>query len=197
MLFTIPFPAEHVLKLLGFSKDEEAIVEANSIQQIPHSLQGGVIMYDDMTYSMLVEMVVKKFKLDPNDRSTDGIPHYVMEGGPDTVEYLNAKGIMVAGCLGDMKNYYGKLETVVGVIKSCTPNALGDLTVTLKDLLGTMGGTMHYKVFKEEEGYAKSINVEAVLVLRNVSVFTPKPSNHYLNITLRNIVKVYHKDTVF
>ncbi|GKD02788.1 hypothetical protein Tco_1177762 [Tanacetum coccineum] len=25
-------------------------------------------MYDDMTYSMLVEMVVKKFKLDPNDR---------------------------------------------------------------------------------------------------------------------------------
>ncbi|GKD02787.1 F-box domain containing protein, partial [Tanacetum coccineum] len=39
MLFTIPFPAEHVLKLLGFSKDEEAIVEANNIQQIPHSLQ--------------------------------------------------------------------------------------------------------------------------------------------------------------
>ncbi|GJR44368.1 retrovirus-related pol polyprotein from transposon TNT 1-94 [Tanacetum coccineum] len=62
---------------------------------------------------------------------------------------------------------------------------------------GTMGGTIHYKVSKKEEGYAKSINVGAVLILRDVSVFTPKPSNYYLNITLRNIVKVFHKDTDF
>ncbi|GKE29997.1 RNA-directed DNA polymerase, eukaryota, partial [Tanacetum coccineum] len=48
------------------------------------------------------------------------------------------------------------------VALSCSPNALGDLTVTMKDL----------------------------------SVFSPKPSMHYLNITKRNVVKVFLKDTV-
>ncbi|GJX51211.1 hypothetical protein Tco_0278056 [Tanacetum coccineum] len=43
---------------------------------------------------------------------------------------------IVNGCLGDTKDYlkYGKLEQVVAIIKSCDPNALGDLTVTLKDI---------------------------------------------------------------
>ncbi|GKD59101.1 zinc finger BED domain-containing protein RICESLEEPER 2-like protein [Tanacetum coccineum] len=43
--------------------------------------------------------------------------------------------------------------------------------------------------------YARSVKVKDVLILHNVSVFTPKPSKHYLNITLRNIVKVFDKDT--
>ncbi|GJZ60591.1 reverse transcriptase zinc-binding domain-containing protein [Tanacetum coccineum] len=66
--------------------------------------------------------------------------------------------------LRDIKNYLknGKLEQVIAIIKSCTPNALGDLSITLK----------------------------------NLSVFSPKPSMHYLNITMRNVVKVFYKDTV-
>ncbi|GJU47557.1 ribonuclease H-like domain-containing protein [Tanacetum coccineum] len=65
---------------------------------------------------------------------------------------------------GDESNYLknGKLEQVVAIIKSRTLNALGDLTMTLKDL----------------------------------SVFSPKPSFHYLNITMRNLVKVFPKETV-
>ncbi|GKB29038.1 reverse transcriptase domain-containing protein [Tanacetum coccineum] len=55
------------------------------------------------------------------------------------VVYLHDEGIMASGCLGDMK-----LEWVIGVIMSCTSNALGDLTVTLKDPSGTMGGTILY-----------------------------------------------------
>ncbi|GKD58886.1 hypothetical protein Tco_1296395, partial [Tanacetum coccineum] len=43
---------------------------------------------------------------------------------------------------------------------------LGDLTTTLKDISDT------------------------------ISVFSPKPSLHYLNITMRNLVKVFHKDTI-
>ncbi|GJT18432.1 transposase, MuDR, MULE transposase domain protein [Tanacetum coccineum] len=46
-----------------------------------------------------------------------------------------------------------------------------------------------------DEVYGKAISVGAVLILRNVSVFSPKSSGHYLNITLKNIVKVFHKDT--
>ncbi|GJV74556.1 GPCR kinase [Tanacetum coccineum] len=68
-------------------------------------------------------------------------------------------------------------------------------TVTLKDLSGTIPETIHHKVIGDH-GYGKDITVGAVMILANVSVFTPKPSKHYLNITMRNVVKVFRKDTV-
>ncbi|GJY16198.1 hypothetical protein Tco_0386620 [Tanacetum coccineum] len=40
------------------------------------------------------------------------------------------------------------------------------------------------------------ITIEDVLILANVSVFSLKPSMHHLNITMRNMVKVFRKDTV-
>nr|GEW23942.1 hypothetical protein [Tanacetum cinerariifolium] len=132
-----------------------------------------------------------------HDSSEDD--HFTHGPWLSAVVYLHVEGIMASSYLGDMKKYCKnrKLERVVGVIMSCTPNTLGDLIVTLKDPSGIMGGTIHYKVSEKEESYAKSINVGAVLILRNVSVLTLKPSNHYLNITLRNIVKVFDKDTDF
>ncbi|GJZ54528.1 hypothetical protein Tco_0609413 [Tanacetum coccineum] len=73
-------------------------------------------------------------------------------------------------------------------------NALGDLTVTLKDFSGTISGPIHYEVLIEER-FAKAITVGAALILHNVSVFSPKQStHHYLNITKKNMVKVFHKD---
>ncbi|GJX33383.1 hypothetical protein Tco_0243238 [Tanacetum coccineum] len=72
---------------------------------------------------------------------------------------------------------------------SCSPNALGDLNVTL------IPGTIHYKVL-DVSSYEKDITVGAAIILSNVSVFTPKPSKHYLNITKRNVVEVFRKDTV-
>nr|GEX35614.1 transposase, MuDR, MULE transposase domain protein [Tanacetum cinerariifolium] len=62
--------------------------------------------------------------------------------------YVNAFGGTVTGCLGDIDNFLKKekLEQVVAIVKSRSPNALGDLNVTLKDLSGTVRGTIHYKV---------------------------------------------------
>ncbi|GKD62562.1 transposase, MuDR, MULE transposase domain protein [Tanacetum coccineum] len=87
--------------------------------------------------------------------------------------YVTATGETVTGCLRDIDNNLKKrkLDQVVAIVKSCSPNALGDLTVTMKDL-------------------------SAAMILANVSVFTHKPSKHYLNITKRNVFKVFHKDTV-
>ncbi|GJR86838.1 probable transmembrane ascorbate ferrireductase 4 [Tanacetum coccineum] len=59
----------------------------------------------------------------------------------------------------------------------------------------TIPGTIHYKVIGEG-GYGKDITVGAALILANVLIFSPKPSMHYLNITKRNVVKVFRKDTV-
>ncbi|GKB99612.1 transposase, MuDR, MULE transposase domain protein [Tanacetum coccineum] len=111
--------------------------------------------------------------------------------------YVNAFGGTIIGCLGDIDNFLkkGKLEQVVAIVKSCSPNALGDLNVTLKDLSGTVPGTIHYKVL-HVSSYEKDITVGAAMILVNVSVFTPKPSKHYLNITKRNVVEVFRKDTI-
>ncbi|GKB65508.1 hypothetical protein Tco_0921694 [Tanacetum coccineum] len=111
--------------------------------------------------------------------------------------YVNAFGGTVTGCLGDIDNFLkkGKLEQVVAIVKSCSPNALGDLNVNLKDLSGTIPRTIHYKVL-DVGSYENDITVGAAMILANVSVFTPKPSKHYLNITKRNVVEVFRKDTV-
>ncbi|GJU30450.1 probable transmembrane ascorbate ferrireductase 4 [Tanacetum coccineum] len=68
---------------------------------------------------------------------------------------------------------------------SCSSNALGDLNVTLKDLSGTVPGTINYKVLNVG-GYGKDIIVGAAMIL----------AKHYLNITKRNVVEVFRKDTV-
>nr|GEV57779.1 transposase, MuDR, MULE transposase domain protein [Tanacetum cinerariifolium] len=50
--------------------------------------------------------------------------------------YVTATGGTVIGCLGDNDNNMKKwkLDQVVAIVKSCSPNALSDLTVTMKDL---------------------------------------------------------------
>nr|GEW55039.1 hypothetical protein [Tanacetum cinerariifolium] len=59
-------------------------------------------------------------------------------------------------------------------------------------LLGcTIPGTIHHKVVNEG-GYGKDITVEVALILAYVSIFSPKLLMHYLNITMRNVVKVFN-----
>ncbi|GJW78466.1 copia protein [Tanacetum coccineum] len=70
------------------------------------------------------------------------------------------------------------------------------MNVTLKDLSGTMSDTIHYKVLSSEVGYIKDIKVGSALILHNVFVFSPKSSNCALNITLKNLVKIFKKDTI-
>nr|GEW87319.1 hypothetical protein [Tanacetum cinerariifolium] len=70
--------------------------------------------------------------------------------------------------LEDIKTFLknGKLEQVVAIIKSCSLNALGDLKVTVKDLSGTLAGSIHYKVInKEGGGYGKEITVGSARIL--------------------------------
>ncbi|GJR43631.1 hypothetical protein Tco_0318494 [Tanacetum coccineum] len=97
------------------------------------------------------------------------------------IDYLNVDGGIVMGCFGDVKKFLknGKLEQIVAVIKSCTPNALGDLIVTLKDLSGIISGTIHYKVLTEER-IAKAFTVGSALILHNLFVFSHEQSTHHL-----------------
>ncbi|GKG10194.1 GPCR kinase, partial [Tanacetum coccineum] len=91
-------------------------------------------------------------------------------------DYVNANDGIVSGCLGDIKNFLknGKLDQVVAIVKSCSPNVIGNLTVILKDLSITIPGTIHHKVI-DEGSYGKDITVRVALILANVLVFSPKP----------------------
>nr|GEX21553.1 hypothetical protein [Tanacetum cinerariifolium] len=53
-------------------------------------------------------------------------------------DYVNANGGSVSGCLRDTKNFLkkGKLDQIVAIVKSCSPNVFGDLTMSMKDLSG-------------------------------------------------------------
>ncbi|GJX29600.1 transposase, MuDR, MULE transposase domain protein [Tanacetum coccineum] len=79
--------------------------------------------------------------------------------------YVNAFGGTVTGCLGDIDNFLkkGKLEQVVAIVKSCSPT----------------NRSWRFKL-------------GAAMILANVSVFTPKPSKHYLNITKRNVKRMFN-----
>ncbi|PWA68475.1 hypothetical protein CTI12_AA273780 [Artemisia annua] len=126
----------------------------------------------------------------------------VREGGQECVILTQEYIRKVVEDVGDIKSFInnGKVDQVVAIIKMCTPNALGDLTVTLKDLSGLMPGAIHHKIINEEGGYGKDIHVGAVVIVHNVLVFSPNRSHHslhYLNITKKNLVKVFHKDTLY
>nr|GFA54291.1 hypothetical protein [Tanacetum cinerariifolium] len=113
-----------------------------------------------------------------------------------TIDYVNVNGGIMTGCFRYVKKFLknGKLEKIFAVIKSCTPNVLGDLTVTLKDLSGTIFDTIHYKVLTEER-FAKAFTVRSALILYNIFIVSPKQStHHYLNITKKNMFRVFHKD---
>nr|GEV31561.1 hypothetical protein [Tanacetum cinerariifolium] len=111
--------------------------------------------------------------------------------------YVISTGGTVYGCLEDINNFLKKekLDEVVAIVKSCSPNYLGDLNLTMKDLSRTIRKTVHYKVLNVGS-YGNDITVGAAMILANVSVFTPKTSEHYLNIKKKNVVKIFRKDTV-
>nr|GEX38066.1 hypothetical protein [Tanacetum cinerariifolium] len=79
--------------------------------------------------------------------------------------------------------------------KGCVMMTQESMKKVVEDV-GTISGTIHHKLI-DEGGYGKNITVGVVLILVNVSFFSLKPSMHYLNITMRNVVKVFCNDAIF
>ncbi|GKC42697.1 hypothetical protein Tco_1060419, partial [Tanacetum coccineum] len=174
---------EYIRKVIEDVSKDDDFTRALMLSVIDYVNADGGIMRHDIYIRKVIEDV-------------GGDDDFTRTSWLSAIDYVNVDEGIVAGCFGDVKKFLknGKLEKIVAVIKSCTPNAMGDLTVTLKDLYGTISDTIHYKVLTQER-FAKAFNVGSALILHNVSVFSPKQStHHYLNITKKNIVKVFHKD---
>nr|GEY06418.1 hypothetical protein [Tanacetum cinerariifolium] len=167
--------------LLGKIKELEAAVE---MHMHPEQHTHGALM----STQQYMDKVVEDVSDDDDFKSAAWV---------SATNYVNTFGGTVTGCLRDVDNFLKnrKLKQVVGIVKSCSPNMLSDLNVTLKDLSGTIPGTIHHNVIGKG-GYRNDITVGAAMILTNVSVFSPNPSKHYLNITMRNVVEVFRKNTV-
>ncbi|GAA0167206.1 hypothetical protein LIER_22190 [Lithospermum erythrorhizon] len=104
-------------------------------------------------------------------------------------------GVIPSTPLSSIKNCLnvGKVDRVVAVINSCTPNGFGGLMVTLKDPTGMVDASIHHRVLSESE-FGKNLLIGSVVILQKVAVFAPSRNACYLNITLRNLIKVFAKD---
>ncbi|MQL72743.1 hypothetical protein Taro_005147, partial [Colocasia esculenta] len=66
-----------------------------------------------------------------------------------------------------------RVPKLMGIVKSCKPNGLGDLFVTLKDPTGTIGASVHRKVLTEGN-LGGDLSVGCVLILKQVSRLKPE-----------------------
>lgn len=81
----------------------------------------------------------------------------------------------------------GKIPYLKVLLKTITHSGIS-ATAVVKDPTGEMLGTFHCQVIKDHKD---DLVPGCGLILRQVSVLTPSPRRHYLNITLDNIVRLY------
>nr|GEU31498.1 hypothetical protein [Tanacetum cinerariifolium] len=161
-----------VVKPIRIIPGPDGIVQTDKLCKLVDTQEGG-----EESVMLLGKLILRKDVGEDDD--------FTRASWLSVLDYVNVDGGIVTDCFGEVKIFLknGKLKKFVAVIKSCSSNAMGNLTVTLKDLSRTISGTIHYKVLTEER-FAKAITVGAALILYNVSVFSPKQStHHYLNIT--------------
>uniref|UniRef100_A0A8C6UU36 Si:dkey-260c8.8 n=1 Tax=Neogobius melanostomus TaxID=47308 RepID=A0A8C6UU36_9GOBI len=83
-----------------------------------------------------------------------------------------------------------KVPNMAVLLKSIVPTHT-DAKAVFKDPTGEMQGTVHRRLLEERAGELKA---GAVLLLKQVGVFSPSHRNHYLNVTPNNLLRVYSPD---
>ncbi|XP_071325113.1 homologous recombination OB-fold protein [Trachinotus anak] len=68
-----------------------------------------------------------------------------------------------------------------------------DAKAVFKDPTGEIQGTVHRQLLEDR---AEELKVGAVLLLKQVGVFSPSHRNHYLNVTPNNLLRIYSPDGV-
>ncbi|XP_058627561.1 homologous recombination OB-fold protein isoform X2 [Onychostoma macrolepis] len=86
-----------------------------------------------------------------------------------------------------------KVPNMAVVLKSIT-HTHADAKAIFRDPTGEMQGMVHRRLVEERLGELKT---GAVLLLKQVGVFSPSHRNHYLNVTPNNLLRIYPPDGVF
>ncbi|XP_062389052.1 homologous recombination OB-fold protein [Sardina pilchardus] len=83
-----------------------------------------------------------------------------------------------------------KVPNMAVVLKSIL-HTHADAKAVFKDPTGEMQGTVHRRLLEDRQAELKS---GAVLLLKQVGVFSPSHRNHYLNVTPNNLLRIYPPD---
>eukprot|EP00055_Hartaetosiga_balthica_P015546 m.92553 g.92553 ORF g.92553 m.92553 type:complete len:262 (-) comp8893_c5_seq1:3574-4359(-) len=86
---------------------------------------------------------------------------------------------------------FGKIKYLAVMVRSINKTHR-DASVVVSDQTGSLKGCLHPNVLQELD--EELLVSGAVLVLKQVSVFSPAPRRHYLNITARNIITIFSPD---
>ncbi|XP_047214628.1 homologous recombination OB-fold protein-like isoform X2 [Girardinichthys multiradiatus] len=84
-----------------------------------------------------------------------------------------------------------KVPNMAILLKSIIDTNAADAKAVFKDPTGEIQGTVHRRLLEER---SKELKAEAVLLLKQVGVFSPSHRNHYLNVTPNNLLKIYSPD---
>ena len=106
------------------------------------------------------------------------VSEHLLELGPDLSQGSKMNIAAIKG--GAFRRKVGNL---VVLVKGCTMID-GNMLLELKDPTGEMQGSVHHVALNEHP----EITIGAVLVLVKVSIFSPNPTKHYLNIVSDNIL---------
>ncbi|XP_034047129.1 homologous recombination OB-fold protein [Thalassophryne amazonica] len=85
-----------------------------------------------------------------------------------------------------------KVPNMAVVLKSIV-HTHTDAKAVFKDPTGEIQGTVHRRLLEDR---LEDLKVGAVLLLKQVGVFSPSHRNHYLNVTTNNLLKIYAPDGV-
>ncbi|XP_051572763.1 homologous recombination OB-fold protein-like [Myxocyprinus asiaticus] len=85
-----------------------------------------------------------------------------------------------------------KVPNMAVVLKSIT-HTHADAKVIFRDPTGEMQGTVHRRLVEDRQ---EELKTGAVLLLKQVGVFSPTHRNHYLNVTPNNLLRIYSPDEV-
>ncbi|KAM9255135.1 homologous recombination OB-fold protein [Cariama cristata] len=80
-----------------------------------------------------------------------------------------------------------KVPSMAVMIKTLTRTNI-DAGAVFRDPTGEMQGTVHRLLLEERQS---ELRPGSVLLLKQVSVFSPSHRNHYLNVTPNNLLKIY------
>ncbi|XP_036445444.1 homologous recombination OB-fold protein [Colossoma macropomum] len=83
-----------------------------------------------------------------------------------------------------------KVPNMAVVLKSIL-HTHADGKAVFRDPTGEIQGTVHRRLLEDRQGELKT---GAVLLLKQVGVFSPSHRNHYLNVTPNNLLKIYPPD---
>ncbi|KAF8944836.1 hypothetical protein BGZ47_003637 [Haplosporangium gracile] len=121
---------------------------------------------------------------------------HLPEYKPSTLGRVKGSNPLLQVTISDIETqqdpHRGKIPWLIAMIKDFTPSEI-DAAVTLMDPSGEMRGTIHISVLDQYKN--NEIRIGTVLVLNNVSVFSPTPVSHYLIITSRNIKDIYQPNS--